>query len=71
MVVGGLDSFTVAEDSFGTGNKNWGGLQASTGQTSAVDKQAVKGSKQPHRAARDTGELSQPMGQGLAALSAL
>ena len=29
---------------------------------SAVDKQAVKGSKESHRAARDAGELLEPMG---------
>jgi len=42
-----------------------------TGPTSPVDHQAVKGSKQSHRAARDSGELSQPMGYGFAALAAL
>jgi hypothetical protein len=38
---------------------------------SAVDEQAVKRSEQRHRAARDAGELNQPMGLGFAALSAL
>jgi hypothetical protein len=69
--LGGLISFTVAEDSFGTGNKNWGGIASLTRQTSAVDKQAVHRSKQPHRAARDSGELPQPVGERFTALSAL
>ena len=36
--------------------------QAQARPDSAVDQQAVKGAKQPHRAARDARELPQPMG---------